>query len=82
MICEMNGGICGKLVEWIGIRTRIVALGGWRDEEGIGRQAMENGVKAYSSSESAYSVRFVRGYHRINKCRQNSLQSSKRRRGA
>ena len=37
-------------------------------------------IKTYSSSESAHSIGFVRGYHGINKCRQNSLQSSKRRR--
>ena len=35
------------------------------------------GTKVYPSSESVYSIVFVRGYHGINKCGQNSLQSSR-----
>ena len=51
-------------------------------KKGLECMRWENGVKAYFSSEIAYFVGFVRGYHGINKCRQNSLQSSKRRRRA
>lgn len=35
------------------------------------------GTKVYPSSESVHSIVFVRGYHGINKCGQNSLQSSR-----
>lgn len=47
---------------------------------GLERMRWKVVFKTYSSSESVHSVGFVRGYHGINKCRQNSLQSSKRRR--
>ena len=49
-------------------------------KKGLKCMQWKRGMEAYSSSESAHSIGFVRGYHGINKCRQNSLQSSKRRR--
>ena len=51
-------------------------------KKGLGGKLWKMGMKAYSSSESVHSIEFVRGYHGINKCRQNSLQSSKRRQDA
>ena len=44
---------------------------------GLERMRWKVVFKTYSSSESAHSIGFVRGYHGINKCGQNSLQSSR-----
>lgn len=46
-------------------------------KKGLGGKLWKMGMKAYSSSGSAHSIGFVRGYHGINKCGQNSLQSSR-----
>ena len=51
-------------------------------KKGLKCMQWKRGMEAYSSSESVHSIEFVRGYHGINKCRQNSLQSSKRRQDA